>query len=121
MMENKTAESGIINRILQGKFVLIAEIGVNYYDIAAKEHISSMDAAKKMIKAAAEEGIHAQNSRLLTGTGQRSIRRPSMSCFESMMHSDMKNTGSLAVTVRNAALNFFLRHLTRMPQIIWTG
>lgn len=59
MMENKTAESGIINRILQGKFVLIAEIGVNYYDIAAKEHISSMDAAKKMIKAAAEEGIHA--------------------------------------------------------------
>lgn len=50
---------GIIEKAEKGEFVLIAEIGVNYYDIAAKEGISNMDAAKKMIAAAAETGIHA--------------------------------------------------------------
>ena len=50
---------GIIEKAEKGEFVLIAEIGVNYYDIAAKEGISNMDAAKKMIAAAAEAGIHA--------------------------------------------------------------
>lgn len=51
--------SKIIERVLQGKFVLIAEIGVNYYDIAAKLNISNMEAAKLMIKEAKESGIHA--------------------------------------------------------------
>lgn len=51
--------SVIMERIQQGKFVLIAEIGVNYYDIAVREGISSMQAAKKMVKAAADAGIHA--------------------------------------------------------------
>ena len=37
--------SCIMERINQGKFVLIAEIGVNYYDIAKKEGISNMEAA----------------------------------------------------------------------------
>lgn len=49
----------IMERAEKGEFVLIAEIGVNYYDIAAKEGISNMDAAKKMITAAADAGIHA--------------------------------------------------------------
>ena len=49
----------IIDRVIQGKFVLIAEIGVNYYDIALKENISVMDAAKLMINKAKEAGIHA--------------------------------------------------------------
>ena len=40
--------STIIDRALAGKFVLIAEIGVNYYDIATKFDISLMDAAKLM-------------------------------------------------------------------------
>ncbi|MCR5268124.1 MAG: N-acetylneuraminate synthase family protein [Lachnospiraceae bacterium] len=51
--------STIIDRLLQGKFVLIAEIGVNYYDIAAKEGITPMEAAKKMVEEAKNAGIHA--------------------------------------------------------------
>ncbi len=51
--------STIINRIRENRFTLIAEIGVNYYDIAKKEGISNMDAAKLMVKKAHEAGIHA--------------------------------------------------------------
>lgn len=51
--------STVIDRIKDGKFALIAEIGVNYYDIAIKENITPMDAAKLMIKEAKEAGIHA--------------------------------------------------------------
>ncbi len=51
--------NNIMTRIKDGKFVLIAEAGVNYYDIAAKESISPMEAAKLMVKKAAEAGIHA--------------------------------------------------------------
>ena len=49
----------IIDRALKGQFVLIAEIGVNYYDIATKLNISLMDAAKLMVKEAKDAGIHA--------------------------------------------------------------
>ncbi|MBQ9360435.1 MAG: N-acetylneuraminate synthase family protein [Lachnospiraceae bacterium] len=52
-------ESTIIDRLRAGKFVLIAEIGVNYYDIADKKGISPMDAAKLMIGEAKDAGIHA--------------------------------------------------------------
>lgn len=48
-----------INKILNREFVLIAEIGVNYYDIAAKEGISNMEAAKKMIYEAKNAGVDA--------------------------------------------------------------
>ena len=51
--------STIIDRISEGKFTLIAEIGVNYYDIATKEGITPMEAAKLMIKEAKAAGIHA--------------------------------------------------------------
>ncbi len=51
-------KSVIMERALQGKFVLIAEIGVNYYDIAAERGIVPMDAAKLMIKEAKSAGIH---------------------------------------------------------------
>lgn len=40
--------SKIIERALTHKAVLIAEIGVNYYDIAKKMNISNMEAAKLM-------------------------------------------------------------------------
>lgn len=40
-------------------YYLIAEIGVNYYDLAKKEHISLMDAAKLMVKEAVDAGIDA--------------------------------------------------------------
>ncbi len=52
-------ESTICKRLEQGQFVLIAEIGVNYYDIAVKEGITPMEAAKQMVKEAKEAGIHA--------------------------------------------------------------
>jgi len=55
----KVMKSRIIERALSGEFVLIAEIGVNYYDIAKKNGISPLNAAKLMIKEARDAGIHA--------------------------------------------------------------
>lgn len=49
----------IVERAKEGKFVLIAEIGVNYYDIAKKMEISTMEAAKLMVQEAKDAGIHA--------------------------------------------------------------
>lgn len=49
----------IIDRLTQGKFTLIAEIGVNYYDIAVEHNITPMEAAKLMIDRAVGAGIHA--------------------------------------------------------------
>lgn len=51
--------STIIDRCRANEFVLIAEIGVNYYDIAQKLNISLMEAAKYMVLAAKNAGIHA--------------------------------------------------------------
>lgn len=51
--------STVIGRALSGKFTLIAEIGVNYYDIARKMGTSPMDAAKLMVKKAKGAGVHA--------------------------------------------------------------
>lgn len=61
MMEDKekTTESTIIKRLAEGRFTLIAEIGVNYYDIARVRGISPLEAAKLMILKAKEAGIHA--------------------------------------------------------------
>ncbi len=52
-------ESTIIRRALAGQFVLIAEVGVNYYDIARERGISPMEAAKLMVREARDAGIHA--------------------------------------------------------------
>lgn len=52
-------KSIIIERASAGKFVLIAEIGVNYYDIAKKMNISPMEAAKLMVREAKDAGVHA--------------------------------------------------------------
>lgn len=52
-------ENNILTRIQERKFVLIVEIGVNYYDIANKLHIAPMQAAKLMILEAKNAGIHA--------------------------------------------------------------
>lgn len=49
----------IQERLKQGKFSLIAEIGVNYYDIADKLKISPLEAAKMMVLSAKNAGIHA--------------------------------------------------------------
>lgn len=49
----------MIERLHAGQFTLMAEIGVNYCDIAAKLHITPMEAAQYMILAAANAGVHA--------------------------------------------------------------
>lgn len=59
MEDSGCSGSIIIDRLKAGKFTLIAEIGVNYYDIARERGISNMEAAKLMIKEAKGAGIHA--------------------------------------------------------------
>lgn len=49
----------IFTRLADKKPVLIAEIGVNYYDIARTRGMSILDAAKLMVLEAARAGIHA--------------------------------------------------------------
>jgi N-acetylneuraminate synthase len=49
----------IMDRLEKGLPVLIAEAGVNYYDIATKMGIPLMDAAKLMIAEAQKAGVHA--------------------------------------------------------------
>lgn len=49
----------ITQRITDNQFTLIAEIGVNYYDIAVKEGITPLEAAELMIREAAAAGVHA--------------------------------------------------------------
>lgn len=52
-------DSVIIKKALKGEFALIAEIGVNYYDIAEKMNITPLEAAELMIGEAKKAGIHA--------------------------------------------------------------
>ena len=49
----------VMERVLRGEFTLIAEVGVNYYDIATERGITPMEAAKLMVREAKEAGIHA--------------------------------------------------------------
>lgn len=51
--------SVLVNRILSGEFALIAEVGVNYYDIAIQRGISNMEAAKLMCYEAYDAGAAA--------------------------------------------------------------
>lgn len=50
----ETLWSKLVDRIKSGEFTLIAEIGVNYYDIAVQRGISNLDAAKLMCLRAAD-------------------------------------------------------------------
>ena len=52
-------ESRYYSKIKNQGYYLIAEIGVNYYEIAEKENLSYLDAAKLMIRRAAESGADA--------------------------------------------------------------
>lgn len=52
-------KSVIRERLKENRFTLIAEIGVNYYDIAKKMDITPLEAACLMIDKAAQAGIHA--------------------------------------------------------------
>lgn len=67
----------IEKRLAENKFCLIAEVGVNYYDIAVKEHITPMEAAKLMIKKAHEAGIHAVKFQTYKAGTLASVHSPS--------------------------------------------
>ncbi len=49
----------IMERLKKGEFTLIAEIGVNYYDIATEMNLTPLEAACLMIDKAARAGVHA--------------------------------------------------------------
>ena len=51
--------SALTERMARGEFTLIAEIGVNYYDIAKQRGVTPMEAAKLMCQEARDAGIHA--------------------------------------------------------------
>lgn len=72
-MKNDTVQT----RLAAGKFVLIAEIGVNYYDIARKLNISPMEAAKMMILEAKNAGIHAVKFQIYKADNLASKNSPS--------------------------------------------
>ena len=50
--------NSLYSRILNNEFTLIAEIGVNFYDIAKVNNIEPIKAAKLMIEEAVKAGIH---------------------------------------------------------------
>lgn len=49
----------IFERLQKHQFTLVAEIGVNYYDMAVKLHVTPLDAAKFMVLSAHNAGVHA--------------------------------------------------------------
>ena len=76
---------------------LIAEIGVNYYDIAKKENISNMEAAKLMVKEAKDAGCGAVKFQSYKADTIASKNSPaywdmndllllSMNCLRSLIH-----------------------------------
>ena len=83
---------------------LIAEIGVNYYDIAKKENLSNMDAAKLMVKEAKDAGCNAvkfQSYKANTiaskiphiGIQMKSLQLHNTSYLKNSIHLERKNTG----------------------------
>ncbi len=125
--------SCIMERINQGKFVLIAEIGVNYYDIAKKEGISNMEAAKLMVREAKKAGVHAvkfqsYKARTLAAKDspaywdtRRSPLPPNMNCSRNLIPLGRRNIRSWLGTAGGRGLNSCLRHLTPHLRIIWRG
>lgn len=51
--------SNLTKKLVSGEFALIAEIGVNYYDIATQRGITPMEAAKLMCREAHDAGVTA--------------------------------------------------------------
>ena len=69
-------KSLVMNRIHNKEFVLIAEIGVNYYDIAKKMNITPLEAAKMMILEAKKSGIHAVKFQSYKASNLASVDSP---------------------------------------------
>ena len=65
------------NKINEQGYYIIAEIGVNYYDIAEKEGISLLDGAKLMMKEAKNAGADAVKFQTYTAKGLASKNSPS--------------------------------------------
>lgn len=66
----------IIERALVGKFSLIAEIGVNHFDIATSMGVAPLEAAKEMIQQAHLAGVHAVKFQSYTASKLASTQSP---------------------------------------------
>lgn len=51
--------SNLVRKLATGEFALVAEIGVNYYDIATQRGVTPMEAAKLMCREAHDAGVTA--------------------------------------------------------------
>ena len=58
-------------------YYLVAEIGVNYYDIAEQKHITLLEAAKMMMREAKDAGIDAVKFQTYTAKGLAAKESPS--------------------------------------------
>ena len=69
----RTQEIVIGNHVIRrgGDPFIIAEIGVNYYDIAEKEKLSLLDAAKLMIAKAGAGRNRPRTGRVYSNGGQQ--------------------------------------------------
>lgn len=62
-------EMNYFKKLAAQGYYIIAEIGVNYYDIAEKENMSLVDAAKLMITEAKNAGADAVKFQSYTARG----------------------------------------------------
>ena len=94
----------LIERLRTGRFTLMAEIGVNYYDIAAKLHISPIEAAKYMILAAANAGIHAVKFQTYKAETLASKYSPSRSRLHRSMSCSRNSTPLVRMSIVNSVI-----------------
>ncbi len=75
---NRRKEIKILDRVISDKNApfVIAEIGVNYYEIAKKESLGLLDAAKKMVTEAAKAGADAVKFQIYKAEKLASIYSP---------------------------------------------
>ena len=107
---------------------LIAEIGVNYYDIAKKENISNMDAAKLMVKEAKDAGCNAvkfQSYKANTIASKNSPaywdtnEEPTTSQYELFKKLERQNIGKLQITAMKLESCSYQHLLILIQLIIW--
>ena len=77
---------------------LIAEIGVNFYDIAQKEEISDMDAAKLMIDEAKSCGVNAV--KFQSFKVENLVSKNSDAFLKNMINLEKRNIANLQITVK---------------------
>ena len=101
---------------------LIAEIGVNYYDIAKKENISNMDAAKLMVKEAKDAGCNAvkfQSYKANTIASKNSPAYWDTNCLRNLIPLERQSTGKLQITAKKLESCSYQHLLILIQLIIW--